>query len=101
MKTENETLNEMKDRLASDHKCQHFMSLQNTTRETDPLRHATSSDYLYGCPNCDWWDESRQPDFGNCPLCDQPKVVWNQTDAEHETDYGQMLEDQLNEILYC
>lgn len=53
------------------------------------------ADYKYGCEACEWWDECGEPDFGNCPLCGQPKTVWNMTDAEAETDHELMLEEQL------
>jgi hypothetical protein len=54
--------------------------------------------YKHGCPDCDWWDESSHPDFGVCALCKQPKTVWNMTDAEAETDYELMIEEQCAAI---
>ncbi len=51
--------------------------------------------YRYGCRDCDWWDESSEPDFGNCPSCGQPKEVWNQTDAEAPTDHELALEESI------
>ncbi len=59
-----------------------------------------SAQYKYGCPDCDWWSEGSEPDFGNCPACGQPKTVWNQTDAEAPMDYEFQLEEQIREVEY-
>jgi hypothetical protein len=52
--------------------------------------------YKSGCADCDWWTESSEPDFGNCPGCGQSKTVWNMTDAENPTDSELQLEREID-----